>query len=544
MDFFLNLDIFSVGIVVAATVILGAVSYFNNKKSISNRFFLIFVIVTILWTSINYASYKITDPTLILFFLRAEIYLAVWLVYSLYMFVSVFPEEQHIFNKFSKYSIFLVIIVSLFNFTPFVFRSISSFTSDGHVATVQNGPGIAVFGMTVFFFLGISLYHLIKKIKQAKNKEKKQLKTILLGIGLMFFLILIFNFIFPAFFNNASFIAFGGVFIFPFIIATSYAMVKQEFLNIKVLTTEIVTFLIAMAMLLQIFLSTDFTSLLYRFFIFLLVLSAGILLIRSIRKEILQREKLEQLTQELQSANVRLKQLDEAKTEFLSITSHQLRTPLSAIKGYLSMLEEGDFGKLSKKQADIMGILLRNSERLIRLINIFLNISRIESGRLKITKSPNDLNKLINDIIKSLQIEADQKHIHLDFKPIELPMLPFDSDKLSDVILNLVDNAIKYTPLGGTVAIAAKLKDNYMVVSVHDNGIGIAYEELDQLFEKFRRGKEINKVDTSGNGLGLYIAKKIIEGHGGNIWAESEGENKGSIFKFTLPLTDEPGVDI
>ena len=319
---------------------------------------------------------------------------------------------------------------------------------------------------------------------------------------------------------------------------------RHKMMDVKLIVSQALSILLSLFLLFEVLSSEDIIQLVMNFFVFIFVLIISIWLVKNVIKEVRQREKLESLTQDLKNANERLKQLDQAKTEFLSITSHQLRTPLSAIKGYLSMLEEGDFGKLSKKQTDIIGILLRNSERLIRLINIFLNISRIESGRLKIIKSPNDLNRLISDIVKSLQLEANQKHVCLEFKKVDLPKISFDSDKLSDVILNLTDNAIKYTPVGGKVSVSVKFKDEYIVVSIHDNGIGIPYEELDKLFEKFRRGKDINKVDTSGNGLGLYIAKIIITGHGGNIWAESEGTGKGSTFKFTLPMKGTEGVDI
>jgi len=532
-----NLNLFTVGLVTVISVILGIIVYIRNIRSITNISFALFVLVTVVWGGVNYLSYSIINPQIILWLLRLVLFFAVWQAFFIFQFFYVYPNHRIDFSKYYKFLLFPVVsLVSVLTLTPFILKEINGVLITGGATSVTNGPGIIFFGLLNIGLVASAIYILIKKIKKLKTKEILPLRLILTGTVLTFSLIIIFNFIFPAFLNNPTYTALGAVFFFPFIVFTAYAILKHHLLNIKVVATEILVFVLAFSSLAEVFFTNNINVIVLRLIIFNALLFVGFFLIKSVRKEVEQREKLEKLTADLQAANERLKQLDEAKTEFLSITSHQLRTPLSAIKGYLSMLQEGDFGKLSKKQADIVGVLLRNSERLIRLINIFLNISRIESGRLKINKSLTDINQLVRDIVKSLAIEAATKHIKVEFKENDIPLFQFDSDKMTDVIMNLVDNAIKYTPIGGWVSVSVKNMDKYILVKVQDNGKGISYDELDQLFQKFRRGKDINRVDTSGVGLGLYIAKKIIEGHGGNIWAESEGENKGTTFKFTLPL--------
>ncbi len=532
-----NLNLFTVGLVTVISVILGIIVYIRNIRSITNISFALFVLVTVVWGGVNYLSYSIINPQIILWLLRLVLFFAVWQAFFIFQFFYVYPNYRIDFSKYYKFLLFPVVsLVSVLTLTPFILKEINGVLITGGATSVTNGPGIIFFGLLNIGLVASAIYILIKKIKKLKTKEILPLRLILTGTVLTFSLIIIFNFIFPAFLNNPTYTALGAVFFFPFIVFTAYAILKHHLLNIKVVATEILVFVLAFSSLAEVFFTNNINVIVLRLIIFNALLFVGFFLIKSVRKEVEQREKLEKLTADLQAANERLKQLDEAKTEFLSITSHQLRTPLSAIKGYLSMLQEGDFGKLSKKQADIVGVLLRNSERLIRLINIFLNISRIESGRLKINKSLTDINQLVRDIVKSLAIEAATKHIKVEFKENDIPLFQFDSDKMTDVIMNLVDNAIKYTPIGGWVSVSVKNMDKYILVKVQDNGKGISYDELDQLFQKFRRGKDINRVDTSGVGLGLYIAKKIIEGHGGNIWAESEGENKGTTFKFTLPL--------
>ncbi len=240
---------------------------------------------------------------------------------------------------------------------------------------------------------------------------------------------------------------------------------------------------------------------------------------------------------ELEDANTHLKQLDEAKSEFLSIASHQLRTPLTGIKGYLSMLVEGDYGKIPSKIDDILKQVFEASNRMARLVDVFLNVSRIEAGRLKLELNGFDLNELVYRSVKDLTINANELGLKLNFKKDnEVYIVRADSDKIKDVLLNLIDNAIKYTKKG-SIDIKLSKKDSNALVEVSDTGVGLEEEDIDKLFNKFSRGQDSAKINTGGSGLGLYVAKKVIDAHGGKIWVESSGKGKGSKFSFTLPLS-------
>ncbi|RJQ33610.1 hypothetical protein C4566_03385 [Candidatus Parcubacteria bacterium] len=252
---------------------------------------------------------------------------------------------------------------------------------------------------------------------------------------------------------------------------------------------------------------------------------------------------LQQANQELQDANMRLRELDKAKSEFLSIASHQLRTPISAIKGYLSMIMEGDFGKIPDPINKIVRDLFESASRLARLINVFLNVSRIESGRLKLEKKPLQITELITSVIEELKNEATKKELKLTFKESKkkVPQILADADKLREVILNLIDNSIKYTPQG-SVDVSLDFDKKNLTFMVEDTGIGIKEDEVKSLFRKFVRGSGVAQIHTGGSGLGLFIAQKIIKEHGGEVWAESDGPGKGSRFKFVIPLYDEKAV--
>ncbi|MFC1687448.1 ATP-binding protein [Patescibacteria group bacterium] len=253
---------------------------------------------------------------------------------------------------------------------------------------------------------------------------------------------------------------------------------------------------------------------------------------------------LQETNKKIEEANKHLQQLDQAKSEFVSIASHQLRTPMTGIKGYLSMMVGGDFGKIKKEQKEILQNLLNESNRMIRLIGVFLNVSKIESGKLQLKKSTGRIENIIEKAIEVLSRQAESKKLKLKFeKPKKmLPEVMMDKDKIGDVVMNLIDNAIKYTDKG-KITISAKLEGDMLHTWVVDSGIGIEPHEAKELFNKFVRGYGIAQINPDGSGLGLYVARRLTEAHGGKIWVESDGKGKGSRFQFTLPLNPSKDTD-
>lgn len=250
----------------------------------------------------------------------------------------------------------------------------------------------------------------------------------------------------------------------------------------------------------------------------------------------LQKE-VERQTKSLREANIRLQQLDQAKSEFISLASHQLRTPLSAIKGYISMMIEGSWGKVSKEQKENLEKVYHSNERLINLVEDLLTVSRIESGRLEFSYSLTSLQELTESVIDELKPFVEKKNLYLKYnKPKKpLPKVNIDQLKIRQVIQNLISNASQYTEQGG-MTINLNSRDNKVIFSIQDTGIGISEEDKMTLFEKFSRGKGASKAYTEGTGLGLYLAAKLIQAHKGRIWVESKGKGKGSTFYFELPV--------
>lgn len=249
------------------------------------------------------------------------------------------------------------------------------------------------------------------------------------------------------------------------------------------------------------------------------------------------------------------KELDQMKSEFISLASHQLRGPLSGVKWLTELLLAEKSGKLNEEQKKYLQEIARGNERMVRLVSELLDVARIEEHRMELNLQNAQVDKLLFDITEAVQTQASQKNINLKYFGPKAPIYAkIDIDKIKMVFQNLIENAIKYTKPGGRVE--ARIKEisrdglkqilpknsktynlkptTYTMVSVHDNGIGISEEDKKKIFSKFYRGARAKAVEAQGTGLGLYICKQIIEKHNGFIWF-SDGEGRGTTFYTAIP---------
>lgn len=250
-------------------------------------------------------------------------------------------------------------------------------------------------------------------------------------------------------------------------------------------------------------------------------------------------EKIEDATRKLRRTNEKLRQLDETKDDFISMASHQLRTPLTSVKGYVSMVIDGDAGPLTPLQKKLLNQSFISAQRMVYLISDLLNVSRLRTGKFVIEPVPTNLATIVSEEVKQLVETAKGRNLELTYhKPEHFPSLMLDETKTRQVIMNFVDNAIYYTPSGGHITINLIDKPQAIELTVVDDGIGVPKAEQHHLFSKFYRANNAKRARPDGTGLGLFMAKKVIIAQGGAIIFKSQ-EGKGSMFGFTFAKTKE-----
>jgi signal transduction histidine kinase len=363
--------------------------------------------------------------------------------------------------------------------------------------------------------------------------EERRAKLQYFLIGLLFFagFNIVFNVVLPLAFDVYRYYWVGNYSVAFLLGFTAYAIVKQELFGVRTVLAAIFVATVGVLLAIDLMVFTEQATIqVFKGAVLVLILCFGYVLVRSVQREIQQRERLQEIAEELRRS-------DEAKTEFISIVSHQLRTPLNAIKGYLSLFLEGVYGKLDAEKRQPMDRLYRSSERLIHLVNDLLGISRIQMGKIELEMGEVDLCEIVKSVVEEFGMVAEEKGIglHASCPTGGVPVVAGDKQKLRDSVLNLVDNAIRYTDKGSVEA-SVRREVNDLVVRVEDTGPGLDADEARTLFESFHRGQVGRKHWAEGSGLGLYIAKEFITLHGGAIWAESPGKGLGSTFFIRIPL--------
>jgi signal transduction histidine kinase len=245
---------------------------------------------------------------------------------------------------------------------------------------------------------------------------------------------------------------------------------------------------------------------------------------------------LNETNQELNEANAKLRELAEMREEFLALTTHDLRSPLTVISGVISFFTSGRLGELSPEQKNMVSMMERNTQNLIELVNDLLDASKLESGTMRLDLASLDLRGVIDELRESMETLAKEKEINLvETLPADLPSVEADRAKLRRILYNLLSNALKFTQKGGRVEVRAERQKERVRISVSDTGVGIAPEDVEYLFDKYAQARSRATRGEKGTGLGLYITRQLVELHGSEIKVESE-VGRGSIFSFTLPI--------
>jgi signal transduction histidine kinase len=519
-------------------LVLGLFVFFSDKKFVAARVLMFIAACFFVWGLLNLVLFATNNPQTVIV-LWSYVILVEPMIYagSLYL-AYVFIDKRDI--SFSQKAAIAVLL------SPFILALATPYNLSGvrvsDCTAIEGFVALYVSYAVEIVFAAWILMLAVHRYRRADDPAAKR-QIGLFTFGILFFLLTFSSGNIIGSFTSDWVASQYGYFGMPIFIGfLTYLIVEYKAFDTKLIRAQaLVATLLALIGSMLFFVRNSVNRILT---IITLLLTAvfGWQLIKSVKREIKQREQLQVLTEELKTANeqlatanVKLKQLDQAKTEFLSITSHQLRTPLTGIKGYLSMMLEGDFGKFVQEQTDVLTRVSAEVDRLARMVQVFLNVSRIESGRLIIGRVETNLVEIAMTVVKELTPLAEKKKLQLSYAGPPVFNAVVDPDKLKDVIMNLIDNSIKYTT-AGSIHVKVEGTEAAAQVTVQDTGLGIDPGEAARLFEKFSRGIGVAKVSAEGTGLGLFIVKKIVEAHGGKVWAESMGKGKGSAFIFTVPV--------
>jgi signal transduction histidine kinase len=527
--------------VMILSFLVGLFVFINNPRGISNRLLFLITLFFTGWSSINLLAWTNIHSDIILsiwpFFGVFSALISIFLVYFIYTFTH---------NKDAPLSIKVTLLTLLL--PVFIFAhtnlSVSGFQiSDCDAFGFEGQYYNAYYALLNVVSVLWSSYFLIKQYLVSGKTFKKQI--ILLGIGTEFFLITFSSitwlssylsnigiikdsdFEFYGMFGMAVFVVFLGVLISKFNTFKSGVLATHALLVVLViLVGSQLTFADSKLSIILTVITLFFTFII------------GLLLIRSVNKEIKQNEQLQLINSKLENANDRLRVLDKQKSEFVSIASHQLRSPLTAIRGYVSLIEEGNFGQIPDQMREALRRISESGKFMAVSIDDFLNVSRIESGNMKYEYKDVNLREQAEHVVEDLRSDAIKRGLLLLFKS-DLKgkgIVYADFGKTQQIIHNLMNNALKYTRKGTvTVYVHDDTVKNLIHVEFIDTGIGMSKDTLQKLFGKFARAKVASSANIMGTGLGLFVAREMARAMKGDITAYSDGEGQGSRFVFTIP---------
>jgi len=501
-------------------VLNGFFSYFilGREKSKTNILFSFIALSVASWAL--FLGFFISTKNLVYALIYADIYyISAALIPTLFFLFTIYFNSGKVFLK--KHLFFLIPILSIilsFALNKSLLLKKIFLNPDGVKSVILNKEAYLIYAGYFLIFVFMAYYNLIKSYKKADNQlTKLQFKFIFFGTTVSYLLGMYFNLFLP--WKDYSLIWLGPPFTLILVVSLGYAIIKHHLFNVKVIATEILTFALWIFILLRTILSTNAEDQLVNGGILLVVIIAGILLIRSVIKEV--------------ETNEQLKELDRQKSEFLSIASHQFRSPLAAIKGYTSLLLEGSYGKINEEMKQPVKNIFESTNNLTFIVEDFLNVSRIEQGRMEYKMEKLKVNEIIENVINEMKpsIEESRLKFSFEYDKSQNYEANVDLSKFRQVIQNLIDNALKYTKQGWVKVELKRAEYNKKILfKLSDSGVGISAKELPQLFSLFKRADNANKVNVKGTGLGLFIVKKIIEAHNGKVWVESKGEGHGSEF--------------
>lgn len=524
--------------------LLGIFVFRRTQRSSESFAFLLFALSISFWIFCNFLLRVLQE----LFFLRLSYAMGIVVATTALLWSFFFLKKNiPVFFKFFvvPFSIFVFVLTVS---TDTIVKGLYSISTWGYSG--QIGQFFWVHSLYFSLLVTILVGTLFFTYYDKKTKlPKPQILIVFLGLLITSAISLWVSFILPFFFQILEYTAIDNFATSFFLLAIAYAILKYQLFNIKLILVEIAIFLLNLFLFLNIFTSHTTLDYVLNIAVFIAVFLFSIFLIHGIYKEIQDREKIESLVWDKARANDRLRMMETQKTEFVSIASHQLRTPITIIKGYASMILEGTFGPIPDRAKDAMNKLYTSSVKVVTLVDDLLTVSRIEQGRVVINLEKTDFKNFILEELEEMKSFAADSKIKLSFKADDDKdyFVDIDIKKFKKAVRHILDNAIKYTSVGGSVYIFI-MKDSIsgkIRLIVSDTGVGMTPSQIQDLLlgskninmleEKEDDKESFKNKKKNTTGFGLYIAKEIIDAHRGSFSVKSEGLNSGTTVVVELP---------
>lgn len=527
---------------VVVSLLIGFFVVYSNRHDLAARILAVISVTfsawsladILLWTQINTSVIMFIWSFWFLFF-------AMMFALSLY-FLYVFLNKK---DAPFRYKLFFASLLS-----PILFLSATRYNLVGFdlfgCSAIENPLMInAVYAFAAVVFLSVCVLGL-RQILQVSGSgiSKGEVKLATAGVALFLLSFSVATYIasianiFNAEPDTFAIEQYGYFGMTVFIAFLTYIIVRYKAFNVKLIAAQALVFGLVILIASQFLFIRNPVNRVLNGVTLALSLSFGFLLVKSVKREIEAKELIQSQKDQLEKANARLRELDTQKNEFLSFASHQIRSPLAALKGYTSIILEGDLGPISNDLREVVKTIRTSANTLTNVVEDYLNITRIELGTMKYDLKLIDLKTLVSEVIAEQRPNIESKGLAFNVSIDQTLSYPIkaDLDKFKQVLMNVVDNSVKYT-LKGSISISLERDPAKHIVrfKVVDTGVGIAPEVMPKLFRKFSRANNASEANIHGTGLGLFIAKEIVAAHSGKLWAESEGEGKGSAFIVEVP---------
>ncbi len=505
----------------------------RDKTKKSNTIFALIAGSVSMW-AFSRALFEEVNTSLLIFFSSRVLYLSASLIPILFFLFSLAISRGKIILH-RKESIFIILTYFIIVFITIIPNSvIDSITNTNPIKIITFGKMYPLYVVHILGYFIAGFYVLARQFRKSNGVLKAQIKYIFIGTLIPSLIGVMTNLILPTF-GFFEFFWLGPITTILMSVIIGYAIIRYNLWEIKLITAEILTTLILMILVFNLLLAKTTTFFFIRGSSLFLAGIFSLFLIKGVKKDIETRERIKELAGDLTKANIHLSDMEQQKTEFVSIASHQLRTPLTAIKGYASMLTEGSFGPLSDEAKRAVEKIFRSSQRLVLIIQDFLMVSRIEQGRVQYSFETIELKNLLKEIINDVKPVAQEKglSVRFQFDNGGAVMAKVDREKFKQSVYNIIANAISYTDVGLINVLLSN--DNWskkVRIAVSDTGKGIVSKSLENIFEKFSHNGTQGRF---GSGIGLFVSREIIKAHRGNVWAESAGPGHGSTFFIELP---------